>query len=297
MARITTYLLSAVLCLFVISGTGRACTCPPAGSPTEELGHAAAVFLGRVIAIETHSGDTRVTMEVEHSWKGVESDTIEIHTSDGDCGYLFVSGAEYVVYADRVNGALVTSQCSRTRVRSQAAEDIRDLSGHAWNGETIFITAGVETADAYSLRTGVGVGAGAEIPIAGSWALVARARYFLMPVGMKDYYDRAERSSNTLMFGIGLRYRFEAPLFLQAHIGYLERTVDRVDDAYPPPFLYSWDLGFTETCPFFGIDLRYEFCLERAARPFVGLGFAHALVNPVSVRWNAFLDFGVNINI
>ena len=69
-------------------------------------------------------------MRVIRSWKGSFGGRVEIYTSygGGDCGYPFVVGNEYLVYAYRApSGRLVTSICGRTRPIAEAREDLSAL--------------------------------------------------------------------------------------------------------------------------------------------------------------------------
>ena len=103
----------------------------------EELAGATAVFSGRVTAISRERARysyQRVTFQVEQRWKGAVADETVIFTGSGggDCGYNFVQGAEYLVYAYDSGGefrpaGLQTGICLRTRPLSNAAEDLRDL--------------------------------------------------------------------------------------------------------------------------------------------------------------------------
>lgn len=59
---------------------------------------------------------------------------VEIATGlgGGDCGFAFQVGADYVVYAYRNSeGRLETGICSRTRLLSQAAEDVEYIRSMA----------------------------------------------------------------------------------------------------------------------------------------------------------------------
>jgi hypothetical protein len=112
-----------------------ACKCQSQAPPCAEYWKAAAIFRGRVDAV-TRSHDSTgdplnsrlVTFSVLESLKGVESrPTIEVRTagSNAACGFSFVAGREYVVYAwSEPDGRLATGRCSRTRPIDEAHADL-----------------------------------------------------------------------------------------------------------------------------------------------------------------------------
>lgn len=75
-----------------------------------------------------------VFFKVINSWKGVEKTLVEVNTGrgDGDCGYLFTVGEEYLVYANHAYGIpdnyWVAGICSRTAELSNAKEDLNYLT-------------------------------------------------------------------------------------------------------------------------------------------------------------------------
>ena len=72
-----------------------------------------------------------VTFQVTRTWKGPVKSEISIYTGEGggDCGYPFVVGREYLVYAFKAfgTGPPATGICSRTTGLSQAKKDIAAL--------------------------------------------------------------------------------------------------------------------------------------------------------------------------
>jgi len=109
-----------------------ACLCVD-GARNEYLQMADAVFAGRVIAENQKVWSDRIgfewsppfiiyangdfnrahsTFEVTTIWKGgVTARTSVIHGLNGDCGYRFKQGEEYLVYAKLFKGELLTDQC------------------------------------------------------------------------------------------------------------------------------------------------------------------------------------------
>jgi hypothetical protein len=107
----------------------RACSCMKI-SPPEGLSSSHAVFTGEVTSIEpneaTKFGGLEVTLRVKQVWKGAPEEEIKVHTAStgAACGYTFVKGMTYLVYAvrDRADPMRV-SLCSRTAPVDNAKED------------------------------------------------------------------------------------------------------------------------------------------------------------------------------
>ena len=123
-------------------GQVHACSCVRPGTPTEELEKFSAVFAGRVVSVR-HSYDlnaasvtrddrTTVGFEVSAVWKGTVHKDMSITTppTGGSCGYTFVEGDEYIVYAyDSPYGddGYTVGMCSRTALLSRAQVDLDEL--------------------------------------------------------------------------------------------------------------------------------------------------------------------------
>lgn len=126
----------------VSAGQVYACSCAQPGSPLEEIEKFSAVFAGKVFLVQ-HSYDpsaksvtpedrTTIGFEVSTVWKGTVHEVMYITTppTGGSCGYTFVEGEEYVVYAsDSYYGddSYTASICSRTALLSEAQADIDAL--------------------------------------------------------------------------------------------------------------------------------------------------------------------------
>jgi hypothetical protein len=92
------------------------------------LEEATAVFEGRVDSVSAEDL-VAVRFSVTRAFKGVESETIQIRTRENSaaCGYRFVEGQTYLVYAYGEEGDLRVGLCSRTRLVEEAAEDVTEL--------------------------------------------------------------------------------------------------------------------------------------------------------------------------
>jgi hypothetical protein len=110
-----------------------ACSCTEPKGPQEELGTAHAVFTGQASRVKQNIfqrlfGTTQIEFTVHQSWKGVDQKKITMKTSANTtaCGYHFEEGKDYLVYANGNEGSTISS-CSRTKLVSQAGEDIKAL--------------------------------------------------------------------------------------------------------------------------------------------------------------------------
>ena len=140
-------LMLGVLWLFGNTEQAYACKCAVPGSPSEELEKFDAVFAGKVLSIE-HSFDpdtpsrspgdhTTVGFAVNTVWKGVVDKNIDLTTppTGGSCGFAFVEGKEYIVYAyegTEENDNLNVSICSRTALLLVEAQADLDALGEGY---------------------------------------------------------------------------------------------------------------------------------------------------------------------
>jgi hypothetical protein len=132
------------LAVFLVCPLAHACDCALDPTPCKAFSHTAVIFAGRVsrvanIEVNLKSGDPTihypqrsVTFEVLKPYRGVQSKTVELQTGEGvgDCGYLFETGRDYVVYANpnANTGSLYTGICQRTKLLSEARDDIEYLT-------------------------------------------------------------------------------------------------------------------------------------------------------------------------
>jgi len=109
---------------------GMACDCPYHGAPCKAFANTPTVFVGRVVKVSTI--DRKTASGDEYKDRLVFAKTAEVVTGwgGGDCGYEFHEGVEYLVYGytHREKGRLYTGICQRTRLLSEAAEDLEYLS-------------------------------------------------------------------------------------------------------------------------------------------------------------------------
>ena len=126
----------AVAALHASARLAHACSCIPPRPPLEALERADAVFAGDVVSISEPKGLFRswfesstdpITVEfrVNAVWKGKIHETLFIQTawSSASCGFEFVQGEQYIVYAREGWASL----CSRTKSIDEASEDLMAL--------------------------------------------------------------------------------------------------------------------------------------------------------------------------
>lgn len=135
-------LLLLLLCGSAVEAV--ACSCIGEQPVCNAFGGSSAVFAGRVVGsaerkvYEDAERGTKTTYDVgtiyfavEEAFSGVKGKTrVEIHsgTGEGDCGYWFLRGKSYLIYAHAdQKGVLYTGICSRTRPLEEAAEDLTYL--------------------------------------------------------------------------------------------------------------------------------------------------------------------------
>ncbi|HEX7957730.1 MAG TPA: carboxypeptidase regulatory-like domain-containing protein, partial [Pyrinomonadaceae bacterium] len=134
--------LACLVVLLVSAARADGCTCGGPGSACAAYGASDAVFVGTVTEIrskprnETSDLPPRtVTFSVEEAFSGVRGAEMQVATGfgGGDCGYAFVKGSRYLVYAHRSGSKalLYTGMCTRTALAHGAAEDLEFLRGLA----------------------------------------------------------------------------------------------------------------------------------------------------------------------
>lgn len=127
-----------------------ACSCVFPPTPADALSQWEAVFQGTVVSVAEARpwpfvdqirnwlglpyvydyGSRLFSIEVTRSWKGVTTTRVDIRTGygAGDCGYGFITGIEYVIYAGQTpDGDWGTNICSRTNPTTSAVDDLTYL--------------------------------------------------------------------------------------------------------------------------------------------------------------------------
>ncbi len=130
--KIFTVLAALLFCFFIDAENLAACTCLPPRPPAQAFAEADAVFLGKIISFEelVPEQQRRAHIEVLKIWKGnkEEADTLFTAFSEASCGYDFVVGETYLIYAHQQDKeSLATNLCTRTRPAVYASEDLKYL--------------------------------------------------------------------------------------------------------------------------------------------------------------------------
>jgi hypothetical protein len=127
-------ILPVLLCADIVA----ACDCAKSSRPCDAFWKADAVFSGTVtsravVSMEADDDSKRkeqkvaVKILVEEVFRGgLGGNDVEMITGlgDGDCGYRFEKGRKYLVYAYEQGQRLYTSICHRTKLLSEAKDDL-----------------------------------------------------------------------------------------------------------------------------------------------------------------------------
>jgi hypothetical protein len=124
--------------LFAAPAPAHACTCDRTAPACEAFWRAPAVFSAAVLDIRQkrdpaggaeYLAERIVTLQVEQSWRGDAAGVVEVRTGTGagDCGYTFIRGIRYLVYASYRAGGFGVYICSRTRPLTEASDDLAYL--------------------------------------------------------------------------------------------------------------------------------------------------------------------------
>ena len=131
MRRSFVVLLTTLAPLVGVAPVSSACTCVPPSDFYSEYINSDAILLGEVIEISSAAperpSDLWVTFRVESHWKGDLPAVTQLITanSSASCGYYFVVGTRYLVYANLgADLVLRASLCSRTHVALPGDPDL-----------------------------------------------------------------------------------------------------------------------------------------------------------------------------
>ena len=105
--------------LLVNAENSYACDCKGSGSVENSLFYSKAVFSAQVVKITKNRSKfiKIIKLKLKVSWKGslAKIFTITTELDEGSCGYEFVKGKTYLIYANGENNkAFSTNICTRT---------------------------------------------------------------------------------------------------------------------------------------------------------------------------------------
>jgi hypothetical protein len=124
-----------------------ACACGGTISSPVAFRHSAAVFLGRIVGVTRPlprswqnadgsvsieappNGPTVISFEVTRTFRGSDGDKVALQGDATDCDFPFKVNEVWLIYAVEQTGVLTTNKCSRTRLASEATEDLKYLNG------------------------------------------------------------------------------------------------------------------------------------------------------------------------
>lgn len=124
----------AFAAFWLAASAAYACSCAPLTLP-EEVVQTDAIFTGKVTKLEvvkvTEGVSTiEATVVPDRVFKGDVAKTVVFTTSDGCCycAPSFEIARQYLFFARLVNGKLVTDACMRTKLLSEAKEEVNYLT-------------------------------------------------------------------------------------------------------------------------------------------------------------------------
>ena len=148
MKTFTSYIICTFALLILLQIEASACSCkiPVFGETLkkqvkDEIDESAAIFSATVLKVTEKRENDYVAVEIKiiKVWKGNLSQKVTILTGrdDGDCGFRFKVGTNYLVYAHQSSddlSKLATSICTRTKRFTEAKAEIKllDKNKHLW---------------------------------------------------------------------------------------------------------------------------------------------------------------------
>ena len=149
----STVAIIALVLFLAAPWSASACTCARFSEPCVSFQMFDGVFVGKVTSLSiVTTGEPRwthrvVRFAVVEGFSGVSGNTIEIRTGlgGGDCGFPFVTGRSYFVYASRSkDGVLQTNICSGTKGLAAAQTDLAYARQVAHGDERVGLYGRVE---------------------------------------------------------------------------------------------------------------------------------------------------------
>ena len=131
-ARLVLAIFAAALLL--APSRADACSCVVGAPLCETYWKTPIVFAGQVVSIDNvqPQGDSyrwrRVRFRVDSGFRGRSVTEVYTGSGGGDCGYNFVVGEKYLVYAAEFQGRVSTGICSPTKKLSDASHDLAYIS-------------------------------------------------------------------------------------------------------------------------------------------------------------------------
>lgn len=127
--------LALAIFMFAAPQESWACSCivkdiPEKQQVLESYKGSTAVFSGEVIEIIQSDENTKtIKLKLVESWKMALGEMVTVTTANDSamCGYEFVIGKKYLVYANESSGELFVNNCSRTSEFALTSKDFKYL--------------------------------------------------------------------------------------------------------------------------------------------------------------------------
>lgn len=129
MKRVILFLMC--LCLLVTAALARASECAAVPPVEEAYTNASSVFVGKVMNVRERTRNVKASFKVYKVFKGTLDDVTVILTSfpnDMGQGYPFQIEEQYLVFTYAQDGRDYTNLCTRTKLLSEAASDLKILA-------------------------------------------------------------------------------------------------------------------------------------------------------------------------
>src|SRR5262245_55396765 len=127
------FVVNAAIAVFVtavvlsVPSAALACSCGGQASSSNGLASADVVFLG-IVAPKADWSRSGVVFDVVRTFKGPANGRVTVAGGDGlsfsTCDIAFSPGERWLVYARQGDGPLQANKCARTRLESDAGQDL-----------------------------------------------------------------------------------------------------------------------------------------------------------------------------
>ena len=93
------------------------------------------------VTVSSSTQPSQVRFNVVRTFRGVATEAVTLVSRLSSCDFLFVRGESWLIYADVRDGVLTTHKCKRTRLQTDASQDLRYLEG-VERGESLGVVSG-----------------------------------------------------------------------------------------------------------------------------------------------------------
>ena len=119
------------LITFLAAQSSLACRCADTIPVFQSYLQASVVYVGKVVAVIDSAHHKEVVFEVYQNVKHTYSTKMTLRVGHTSCDWHFKKDSTYLVYANKdKHGTLTTNLCSRTKLFSDAKNELRELHSH-----------------------------------------------------------------------------------------------------------------------------------------------------------------------